>query len=255
MKEYKYKYQIICKICAKDFMAKVPFAMYCSRKCKRKAGYSKEYKKHPRTSTSFSVNCSFCGKILKREQNDIRHSKSGKFYCNKSCKSRAEVKKNRVLVKCAFCNLEIERTPSQLIKNGKKTDNYFCSRGCHGMYLRQFVGPKALHWKGGYNKTERTRIRSRLFWKELRTQVLELFDYKCKNCGSQTKLHIHHIIPYRLGGKDTFENLIPLCPKCHSKQTVKDWELEAGLDWKQFGAHTYRKESDQNEGYVQMQFW
>lgn len=251
----KYKYHIVCKICSNNFVAKVPYAMYCSKKCKRKAGYSKEYKKHPRILTSLLVNCSYCGKEIKIMPSRLKYTKSGKLYCNKSCKAKSEVRKKSIIVKCSYCEKEIVKSPGQLYKNGKKIENFFCSRKHFGMYLRQFTGVDALHWKGGYNKTERTRIRSRIFWKELRTQVLEAFDYKCKNCETQAKLHIHHIIPYRLGGKDIFENLIPLCPKCHSKQTVKDWELETELDWKKFGAHTHRKESDQNEGYVQMQFW
>jgi hypothetical protein len=39
---------------------------------------------------------------------------------------------------------------------------------------------------------------------------------------------------------DVEENLIPLCPKCHSKQTVQDWEVEHQVTWERGGAHTYK---------------
>lgn len=39
----------------------------------------------------------------------------------------------------------------------------------------------------------------------------------CVYCGSQEKLHIHHIIPMDLGGPNTMENLEVVCKLCHHK--------------------------------------
>lgn len=42
----------------------------------------------------------------------------------------------------------------------------------------------------------------------------------CKLCGkSSCKLEVHHITPKRLNGSNTINNLITLCPECHSKIT------------------------------------
>ena len=69
----------------------------------------------------------------------------------------------------------------------------------------------------------------------------ELFQNKCSQCKKESILHIHHIVPYRLGGSDCINNLIPLCPVCHSKQTVKDWEHGHHIAWKIKGAHTFKE--------------
>lgn len=56
---------------------------------------------------------------------------------------------------------------------------------------------------------------------ELRYKVLQRDMYTCKAIDCETitnkPLHVHHIIPSRLGGKDELENLITYCYKCHKK--------------------------------------
>ena len=43
-------------------------------------------------------------------------------------------------------------------------------------------------------------------------------NYKCKECGKiNVKLEVHHIIPRRLYGSTTLDNLISLCINCHNK--------------------------------------
>jgi 5-methylcytosine-specific restriction endonuclease McrA len=40
----------------------------------------------------------------------------------------------------------------------------------------------------------------------------------CADCGLKPeKLHIHHIIPQSMGGPDTKDNAVGLCPNCHQK--------------------------------------
>ncbi len=228
-------YNLICKICGIPFNSAVPFSKYCGRKCKRRAVYLREYKPHP--IKPIFINCSYCGKTVRKSPVKIKRAKSGsgKLYCNKSCKAKLEMAKEKVKCFCHNCGKEISRSPSQI------RGNVFCSGKCHGIFKRQFTKEKSFNWKGGYKKDERTLIRGRKFWKELREEILSLFQGVCAVCKQEEKLHVHHIIPWRLGGDDKKENLIPLCPKCHSQQTVKDWENEHGLDWKTFGAHTNKE--------------
>lgn len=39
----------------------------------------------------------------------------------------------------------------------------------------------------------------------------------CANCDSTDELHIHHIVPLALGGRNRLSNLVRLCSGCHSK--------------------------------------
>jgi 5-methylcytosine-specific restriction endonuclease McrA len=66
-------------------------------------------------------------------------------------------------------------------------------------------------------------------WSAIRQQVLERDDYTCQMCGfvASSNLHIHHIMKRSEGGTDHLDNLLTLCPSCHSKADRKfynpDW--------------------------------
>lgn len=217
----------ICKTECSDTDRRGRPRKVCSRRCALKKGRPKHI--------PFIIACNFCGRQIRKSPAAVKHSKSGKLYCNKVCKAKKEAKKLQKLIACDLCGVEISRSPSNI-----KTHN-FCSRKCRGLWSRRFTGEMAFAWKGGYNKDERTLVRGRIYWKNLRKEIIEHFSKACAECGIiHPYLHLHHITPVRLGGKDVAENLIPLCPQCHSKQTVKDWELEKGKCWKDSGAHVYK---------------
>jgi hypothetical protein len=52
----------------------------------------------------------------------------------------------------------------------------------------------------------------------LKQQVFKQYDNKCYACGFSIRmiLRVHHIIPMSLGGTDEIENLVLLCPNCHT---------------------------------------
>lgn len=52
----------------------------------------------------------------------------------------------------------------------------------------------------------------------LRQQVFELYNNRCYICGFSihTILRVHHRVPVSLGGTDEIENLVLLCPNCHT---------------------------------------
>lgn len=69
-------------------------------------------------------------------------------------------------------------------------------------------------------------------WANISRAVLARDDYTCRLCGSSSlsqvdgstpfrkihfELEVHHIIPRKDGGSDTFGNLITLCEECHHK--------------------------------------
>lgn len=70
-----------CKLCSKEFYAKPYFlkigqARYCSSVCQYKA--SKKGK---------NVHCATCGKETYKQLKQLTRSKSGKFFCSKSCQA------------------------------------------------------------------------------------------------------------------------------------------------------------------------
>lgn len=51
-------------------------------------------------------------------------------------------------------------------------------------------------------------------WKEFRSKALIHFGHKCGLCNSPDNLHVHHKNYLNLY-KETFDDVIPLCRKCH----------------------------------------
>jgi 5-methylcytosine-specific restriction endonuclease McrA len=54
-------------------------------------------------------------------------------------------------------------------------------------------------------------------YRRLRTDVLERDGWRCQNCGTSESLQVHHIRSRSALGHDAAENLITLCPDCHSQ--------------------------------------
>lgn len=73
-----YRYRCECAGCNKWFLApKHAEAKYCSKDCSYKDKSMKN---------SFKVDCSYCGRLISKPSNKKARSKTGKFYCNKTCK-------------------------------------------------------------------------------------------------------------------------------------------------------------------------
>jgi 5-methylcytosine-specific restriction endonuclease McrA len=50
-------------------------------------------------------------------------------------------------------------------------------------------------------------------------EVLRRDDFTCQYCGQNSpNLTIDHVIPRRLGGQHTWENLVAACPACNHKK-------------------------------------
>jgi len=65
------------------------------------------------------------------------------------------------------------------------------------------------------NMIRRPRPRIRLTKRE----VLRRDDYTCQYCGQHTSyLTIDHIVPRRLGGRHTWDNLVAACPACNHRK-------------------------------------
>jgi 5-methylcytosine-specific restriction endonuclease McrA len=73
--------KVKCKKCRKTFYVKpcfikLGFGKFCSRKC------------HFNNTSGVFLKCNTCGHEIYRMQSKIKRSKSGKFFCNKSCQTK-----------------------------------------------------------------------------------------------------------------------------------------------------------------------
>ena len=50
----------------------------------------------------------------------------------------------------------------------------------------------------------------------VRKKALDIYQYKCANCGTSSNVELHHIVPLAFGGNDIISNMIPLCHACHN---------------------------------------
>ena len=55
---------------------------------------------------------------------------------------------------------------------------------------------------------------STALWRRIRTRVLTRDQHTCQRCGLEAT-HVDHIIPRRLGGDDSMDNLQALCKQCN----------------------------------------
>jgi 5-methylcytosine-specific restriction protein A len=67
-------------------------------------------------------------------------------------------------------------------------------------------------------------------WESLRLKVLLRDNWQCRACGrvctDSKEAHCDHIVPKRLGGLDTMENLQCLCARCNAKKVHADARLQ-----------------------------
>lgn len=74
--------QAVCKRCGKTFNVKphwldVGYGIYCSAECH-----------HASMRTGEDVPCAVCGKMTYKTKKALKGSKSGKFFCSKSCQTQ-----------------------------------------------------------------------------------------------------------------------------------------------------------------------
>jgi hypothetical protein len=121
-----YRYRCENPSCNTWFLApKHAEAKYCSKSC---AVEDKSRK------NSFKVNCSYCGRLTSKPINKKVRSKTGKFYCNKTCKDLGHMYDSEVTYRskalhfygesCNRCGYElIEKMLDVHHKDGNRSNN------------------------------------------------------------------------------------------------------------------------------------
>lgn len=169
------------------------------------------------------VTCKYCSKVRK-----VPPSLANRPFCNQECMG-AWMSENLTgtdnrnwqggkEVACSQCGKPVYRLPVYL----EKCKFHFCSPECQATWQSiHLCGENNPNWRGGripyYGPN----------WVQQRRLVRERDDYTCQNCGKTEEelgkqLDVHHIIPFRTFGIARYEeankldNLISLCPHCHS---------------------------------------
>jgi 5-methylcytosine-specific restriction endonuclease McrA len=87
----------------------------------------------------------------------------------------------------------------------------------HLLYLYTYSYGNEL-WLKQHHKRDR-----RAEWHAIRGQRAYRFRGSCWACEAAPPTHWHHIVPLARGGDNRFDNLVPLCRRCH--HTVHHQEL------------------------------
>ena len=128
--------------------------------------------------------CKNCGikPVKKRAKSDIWKRNA----CSWKCRTEL-AKKNRVILKCKFCNKTFNVVPAR-----RKTAK-FCSISCTAKFTNSREYPP--HWNGGVGIYRRFK------------------KSNCERCNSENKLLVHHKDHNRLN--NSIDNLETLCYRCH----------------------------------------
>lgn len=140
--------------------------------------------------------CDVCGK-------SFTPWNKGQTYCSRSCRSKHLMSfRKKPLPTCELCG-----------KTCSKLGRRFCSRECKVEWYR---GKEVYNYAGGQAREHYASS----FWMSLAEEIRQR-DKVCQRCGQPprpgTKLHVHHIHPWRFSKNDDHSNLQALCPSCHKK--------------------------------------
>ena len=66
-------------------------------------------------------------------------------------------------------------------------------------------------------------------WKQKRAERKKLDGNKCKSCGSNIRLQVHHKNYCSFGNEDVKKDLVTLCDECHDKKTLLSRKKRRGV--------------------------
>lgn len=202
-------------------------------------------KGHVYTHAINEKNCQYCNKLFPRPAKIYGKQWNNRKYCSRICKGKdifpiwlkelsEVVKENRgkkISKSLTGRKLSAEHVEklrlAPLGKPGRNLGRTWTipleKRVNMGINRR---GEKAWNWNGGIT-SEKKLLRASPQWREWRKQVFERDGYRCMDCGDNSYLEPHHIIPLRvdMGKIFNINNGITLCRECHKKTLWKEESL------------------------------
>lgn len=165
--------------------------------------------------------CETCGKTGHRSY--ARGKVPSHFFCSVACQNAWQKTRQDIVEKNK--DPEFRKKVSAGLKRRHKIlgDNY------HSLETKKKIGAATIeHWENYDNETRNHMLsvlndnaqKRRTYgpydydWKKLSKAVCE--KGVCYRCGSREHLALHHIIPVKVGGDRSPQNLVPLCQHCHT---------------------------------------
>lgn len=174
------------------------------------------------TIRSTTVECDYCGEEVEKLSQNVERNENN--FCDNSCygKWRSELtgrsnpKYDRIKVECQNCSGELSIQENKFDRN----DNHFCDNDCYNTWMRRNIDSTDIKYGDNWDQIS-SKIRSR----DGACVECELSNDECvEKYGC--KLHVHHIKPLRTfddpSAANKKENLISLCPACHSRVEHND---------------------------------
>lgn len=136
------------------------------------------------------VKCAVCGKEFSAASVQTR-------LCSVACRTQwltinPPHARKRIQTECAVCGVELFRAPYQLAASRDAV----CSKRCHYILVANKLRNKPTT--------------------DVRLISLRRDSGKCRICGFDVLVEVHHILARRNGGPDEVPNLITLCPNHHT---------------------------------------
>lgn len=178
--------------------------------------------------------CSYCGKKYQRKTKPTTKYN----YCTVSCQMNNEYKlgirdKKKIVKKAQKAAQKRQKKDNWLnykssrdkLREAMNTTAYKLKAGLSKLgELNPMYGKKGKeggHWKGGSKRKYGNASRG-IGWKSIKYDIKNRDNHKCRICGRTaeevgTYLQVHHIVPYKCEEDNSNDNLITVCPKCHTK--------------------------------------
>lgn len=205
---------IICEKCGKEFNHIRSDARYCGEQCR-------QHEPKP----LYELICRVCGKSF---HNKYSHAITCGPECREAYTEQLKIRKEYVII-CQVCQKTFE---------SNQPHAKLCSEQCRKInYLKTLESAKARRAKKklcrpqgtgpilpGASEKKQPINRDNISGMA-RLTVLKRDGFMCYICRKETNLHVHHIVPRRLGGSHVLSNLVTLCGGCHrsieSGNTIK----------------------------------
>lgn len=110
---------------------------------------------------------------------------------------------------------EIREKQSEIMKRLIHEDNNYKNKGLFK------VGQKPWNYYDGKSQERNYSINGD-DWDAIRNLILCRDEFRCQHCGkTDGRLHIHHKVPFMMSFDNSLNNLITLCPSCHTKEDMR----------------------------------
>jgi hypothetical protein len=94
--------------------------------------------------------------------------------------------------------------------------------------------PEVLKYTNIFGEVDYRLYMKSSIWKQVKERIKQIYNYKCKFCGSSNELHVHHRTYDRLG-HEYIDDLVVYCHHCHYEiEKPKIKEKQNYNRWKKY---------------------